>query len=142
MQTFELLTGRWLFNPPAGQTWSVEDDHLAKMAELTGENFSDKLLAKSRKRDEYFDESGWCTLPRDVALFNYFFLLISGKLLRIDQLFHISLKGAMINYGLPEPEATSAAAFISVCLRLDPEERSSASDVLDHPWLEMAYMCC
>ncbi|KAJ8590256.1 kinase-like protein, partial [Rhizopogon salebrosus TDB-379] len=42
--TFELLTGRWLFNPQAGQTWSVEDDHLAKMAELTGENFSDKIL--------------------------------------------------------------------------------------------------
>ncbi|KAJ8590602.1 hypothetical protein M405DRAFT_932698 [Rhizopogon salebrosus TDB-379] len=120
--TFELLTGCWLFNPQAGQTWSVEDDHLAKMAELTGENFSDKILAKSWKRDEYFDES--------------------GKLLRIDQLFPISLKGAMINYGLPEPEATSAAAFISVCLRLDPEERSSASDILDHSWLEMAYMCC
>jgi hypothetical protein len=73
MQTFELLTGRWLFNPQAGQTWSVEDDHLAKMVELTGEIFSDKILAKSRKRDEYFDESGWCTFPRDVALFNIFF---------------------------------------------------------------------
>jgi hypothetical protein len=70
MQTFELLTGRWLFNPQAGQTWSVEDDHLAKMAELTGENFSDKILAKSRKRDDYFNESGWCTFPHDVALFN------------------------------------------------------------------------
>jgi serine/threonine-protein kinase SRPK3 len=70
MQTFELLTGRWLFNPQAGQTWSVEDDHLAKMAELTGENFSDNILAKSRKRDEYFDESGRCNFPHDVALFN------------------------------------------------------------------------
>ncbi|KAJ8582757.1 hypothetical protein M405DRAFT_830097, partial [Rhizopogon salebrosus TDB-379] len=57
VQTFELLTGRWLFHPQAGQTWSVEDDHLAKMAELTGENFSDKILDKSRKRDEYFDGS-------------------------------------------------------------------------------------
>jgi serine/threonine-protein kinase SRPK3 len=48
----------------------------------------------------------------------------------------------MINYGLPEPEATSTAAFLSVCLRLDPEERPSASDIPNHPWLEMAYMCC
>jgi serine/threonine protein kinase len=71
-----------------------------------------------------------------------FFLFISGKLPHIDQLFPVSLKSAMINYGLPEPEATSAAAFISVCLHLDPEERSSASDLLDHPWLEMAHMSC
>ncbi|KAJ8582922.1 kinase-like protein [Rhizopogon salebrosus TDB-379] len=92
----------------------VSNDHLAKMAELTGENFSDKILTKSRKRDEYFDEN--------------------GKLLCIDQLFPMSLKSAMINYGLPEPEATSAAAFINVCLRLDPEERPSAGDILDHPW--------
>jgi serine/threonine-protein kinase SRPK3 len=58
MQTFELLTGRWLFMPQGGQTWRVEDDHLAKMIELTGENFCDKMLSRSRKRDEYFDESG------------------------------------------------------------------------------------
>jgi serine/threonine-protein kinase SRPK3 len=143
MQTFELLTGRWLFNPQAGQTWTVQDDHLAKMVELTGENFSDKMLAKSWKRNEYFDESGWYTFPHDITLFNsIYFWLISGKLLHIDQLFPVSLKSAMINYGLPEPEATSAAAFIGVCLHLDPEERSSASDLLDHPWLEMAHMSC
>jgi serine/threonine protein kinase len=58
----------------------------------------------------------------------------------IDQLFPMSLESAMISYGLPEPEVTSTAAFISVCLRLDPEERPSASDISDHPWLEMAYV--
>ncbi|OJA19610.1 hypothetical protein AZE42_13233 [Rhizopogon vesiculosus] len=122
MQTFELLTGRWLFHPKAGETWRVEDDHLAKMAELTGDDFSDKVLAKSRKRDEYFDKT--------------------GKLLRIDQLFPMSLEQAMTNYGLQAVEAASAAAFIRACLHLDSEERSSASDLRDHPWLEMAYICC
>jgi hypothetical protein len=70
MQTFELLTGRWLFHPEAGETWRVEDDHLAKMAELTGDDFSDKILTKSRKRDEYFDQTGWCIFPFDVSLFD------------------------------------------------------------------------
>jgi len=41
-----------LFHP------ETEDDRLAKMMELTGEKFSDKMLAKCRKRDEYFDETG------------------------------------------------------------------------------------
>ncbi|OJA09420.1 hypothetical protein AZE42_03068 [Rhizopogon vesiculosus] len=113
--TFELLTGRSLFHPEAGETWRVEDDHLAKMAELTGDDFSDKVLAKSRKRDEYFDKT--------------------GKLLRIDQLFPMSLEQAMTNYGLQAVEAASAAAFIRACLHLDSEERSSASDLLTiHGW--------
>ncbi|KAG2040023.1 hypothetical protein BDR03DRAFT_980352 [Suillus americanus] len=56
--TFELLTGSSLFNPHAGQTWSIEDEHLVKTVQMTGESFSEKILAKSRKRNEYFDESG------------------------------------------------------------------------------------
>ena len=62
MQTFELLTGRWLFDPQGGPTWSLEDDHLAKMMELTAENFDDRILAKSRKLDEYYDKSGLYTI--------------------------------------------------------------------------------
>lgn len=57
-QTFELLTGHWLFNPLQGPTWRIEDDHLAKMMELTGERFSEETLARSQKRDDYFDEGG------------------------------------------------------------------------------------
>jgi hypothetical protein len=61
-QTFELLTGHWLFNPVHGPTWRIEDDHLAKMMELTGEKFSKVTLARSQKRDDYFDEGGSCTV--------------------------------------------------------------------------------
>jgi hypothetical protein len=59
-QTFELLTGHWLFNPVHGPTWRIEDDHLAKMMELTGERFSEETLARSQKRGDYFDEGGPC----------------------------------------------------------------------------------
>jgi len=58
MQTFELLTGRWLFSPQAGQTWRIEDDHLAKMMDLTGETFSNAMLSASRKHNDYFDQEG------------------------------------------------------------------------------------
>ncbi|KAJ3903790.1 kinase-like domain-containing protein [Lentinula edodes] len=48
--TFELLVGRCLFYPEGGkelESWSVEDDHLAKMMELTGQ-----------QRDKDFEKDG------------------------------------------------------------------------------------
>jgi serine/threonine-protein kinase SRPK3 len=58
-QTFELLTSRWLFSPKGGgQAWRIEDDHLAKMIDITGETFSETMLSTCKKRDEYFDKDG------------------------------------------------------------------------------------
>jgi serine/threonine-protein kinase SRPK3 len=57
-------------------------------------------------------------------------------------MFPTSLEQAMLNYGLPEAEVTPAAGFIRACLRLNPQERSSAKDLMAHPWLENAYTCC
>ncbi|OBZ69641.1 Serine/threonine-protein kinase SRPK [Grifola frondosa] len=57
--TFELLVGRWLFNPEdGGDAWRLEDDHLAKMIEITGETFSASTLERSPLRDKYFDKTG------------------------------------------------------------------------------------
>ena len=51
-----------------------------------------------------------------------------------------SLEEAMMNYGLPEAEVAAAAArFIRACLHLNPQERTSANDLMAHPWLENAY---
>lgn len=43
----------------------------------------------------------------------------------------------MIKHGLLEAEGAAASPFIHACLHLDREERSSASDLLKHPWLEL-----
>jgi serine/threonine-protein kinase SRPK3 len=66
----------------------------------------------------------------------------SGRLLRIGELFPRTLEQAMANYKIPEADAAHAAAFIRACLHLNPEERSTAVDLLHHPWLETAYICC
>jgi serine/threonine-protein kinase SRPK3 len=142
-QTFELLTGRWLFNPQSGPTWTTEDDHLAKMMELTGETFNETTLSASRNRNEYFDDYGQYTFRGLLVIIKSInCVLYSGKLLRIDQLLPVSLEKAMMEYGLPEAEVIPAANFLRACLHLNPEERSSASDLEAHPWLETAYMCC
>ena len=58
-KTFELLVGRWLFHPEdGGNEWSLEDDHLAKMLELTGESFVPAILEHAQLRKQYFDDSG------------------------------------------------------------------------------------
>jgi serine/threonine-protein kinase SRPK3 len=67
VQTFELLTGHWLFQPQGGQGWSIEDDHLAKMLELTGEKFSKTMLERSQNREEYFNEDGRPTFSIFIA---------------------------------------------------------------------------
>ncbi|KAH0826202.1 hypothetical protein J3R83DRAFT_5642 [Lanmaoa asiatica] len=60
-------------------------------------------------------------------------VMCSGKLHRIDQMFPVSLEQAMTNYDLPEAEVVPAARFIRACLHLNPEERSSATDLEAHP---------
>lgn len=57
-QTFELLTGHLLFSSQGNQTLRAEDDHLAKMMEVTGETFNQELLSASRERNKYFNEEG------------------------------------------------------------------------------------
>jgi serine/threonine-protein kinase SRPK3 len=59
-QVFELLTGRWLFDPSAGHAWNIVDDHLAKMQEITGEMFSTDLLGRAAEGNKYFNDSGVC----------------------------------------------------------------------------------
>lgn len=58
---FELLTGRGLLKPDVeeGDPWTVEDDLLARMMELTDEEFSEMpMLTRSANRDHFFDDHG------------------------------------------------------------------------------------
>lgn len=50
--------GHWLFNPEDGEDWTMEDDHLAKMMELTGQRFPPFMLERAKRRKEYFDDGG------------------------------------------------------------------------------------
>ncbi|CAL1705895.1 unnamed protein product [Somion occarium] len=121
--TFELLTGHWLFNPVDGEPeWTIEDDHLAKMMELTGECFTPETLKYAQRREEFFDDN--------------------GRLLRIDQLIPVSLEAALSNYKLLDPaDVDSAAAFIRSCLCLDPFQRPTARELMLSPWLRDAFYC-
>lgn len=79
-QTFELLVGRWLFHPEEGEDWTAEDDHLAKMLELTGQSFPESMLQRAKRRKDFFDDAGaflarpphsLCTMESDTAVRYY-----------------------------------------------------------------------
>ena len=120
--TFELLVGSWLFNPiDAGEQWSIEEDHLSKMQELTGQRFSQEYLNRAANRDKYFDQS--------------------GNLTRIPELIPVSIEQAISNYniaGLEVEDIAKVSDFIRACLKLDHEQRPSAAKLLEHSFLEGA----
>ncbi|KAJ7600877.1 kinase-like protein [Mycena floridula] len=114
---FELLTGRWLFKLTAGEGWTVEDDHLAKMMEFTGETFPEEM--------------------RDPSFFDAF-----GNLSRVQELFRVSVEQALANYQiLAEDEIAPAAAFLRDCLHLNPDHRPPASELETHPWVMSGLGC-
>ncbi|EKM54806.1 uncharacterized protein PHACADRAFT_210586 [Phanerochaete carnosa HHB-10118-sp] len=117
--TFEMLIGRWLFHPEGGGgDFSLEDDHLAKMMELTGEHFSPTMLQRAELASTYFDSN--------------------GDLLRVPELYYVLLEDVLATYKtLPEDEIGLAASFIRDCIRLEPADRLSASALLSHPWLRL-----
>ncbi|KIP06099.1 hypothetical protein PHLGIDRAFT_73196 [Phlebiopsis gigantea 11061_1 CR5-6] len=59
-----------------------------------------------------------------------------GKLHRISEFFPVTIEEALRNYKvLTEEEIRPAAEFIRSCVRLDPSERLTAEEIVQHPWL-------
>ena len=128
-----MLVGRWLFHPVDGDgDWTEEDDHLAKMMELTSERFGEDMLSRSTRRQEFFDPGG---TPFVTNTQNDTHVLL-GNLLRIEELCPVSIEDALDNYKILAAEEVSPAAdFIRFCCRLNPEDRPTAEQVASHAWL-------
>jgi serine/threonine-protein kinase SRPK3 len=139
IQTFELLTGLWAFHPESGADFELEDDHLARMIELTGELFPQPLLARAELGNEYFDDHGMCLLR--VACSGRSLSCV-GSLLRIDQLVPVGIEATLKDVSdLADCDINPAAEFIRACLRLDPDDRPTAAQLLEHPWMKGAEVC-
>jgi len=110
--------------------------------ELTGEKFSEATLDRAQLRTKYFDDEGEMSMPFYWTAFPVLMNELSnaGKLLRIPDLYPVSIETALANYKiLPEEEITPAAAFIRECLQLNSSDRPSAKELELHPWLKGAF---
>ena len=114
---FELATGDYLFSPRKGETYSKNDDHIAKFIRMLGK------------------------MPKNFALSgenSYKYFNRKGEMRRVHNIPKIPLKNVlMMKYHFKEKEAQALSDFIMPMLEYLPEKRASARELLNHPWLKM-----
>lgn len=117
---FEFVTGAGLFEyqPYEQQGLDAPGGHLWQMMCFTGERFTPEQLQASTNASQYFDPTT-CWLKSHHPNFTNPFTL------------------SLANYKtLQENEVASVAALMKRCLRLNPENRPSAQELLKDPFWE------
>jgi serine/threonine protein kinase len=110
-----LATGDYLFEPHGGPDYGRDEDHLAHVIELLG-----PIPPLIFRRGVYWQQ----------------FFRPDGRLLRISNLRPWSLADVLIQkYQWPEHRAQGFAEFLLGLLKFDPERRMTASQALQHPWI-------
>ncbi|KAK4758834.1 hypothetical protein SAY87_020135 [Trapa incisa] len=113
----ELATGDMMFAPKGGQGFSEDEDHLALMMELLGKIPKKIAIGGARSKD----------------LFDKY-----GDLKRIRRLkFWPLVKLLMDKYKFSEADAREFSEFLAPLLDFVPENRPTAQQCLEHPWLSM-----
>ncbi|KAH8100428.1 kinase-like protein [Cristinia sonorae] len=114
---FELLTGGdYLFDPASGSRYSKDDDHIAQIMELMGE-FPKTVAFGGKYSSDFFNRK--------------------GELRHIQKLRYWPLDAVLHDkYLLPKEEADLIASFLTPMLRLHPEKRAKAGELIHHAWLD------
>ncbi|KAG7091548.1 hypothetical protein E1B28_010577 [Marasmius oreades] len=114
---YELLTGESLFDP-FFQTVELglapEESHLIQIIELVGDLPLDLLRAGKYTR-KWFDEDGS---------------------LRLDTTYYPVSLEEVLKMRIEESDVPEAADFLGSLLKLRPEDRTKAVELLNHPWLK------
>jgi len=113
---FELLTGDYLFDPAAGTKYNKDDDHVAQIIELLGD-FPKSLAFAGKYSADIFNRR--------------------GELRHIHKLrFWPLISVLQEKYLMPYNEANELQSFLMPMLRLHPEKRAGARELLDHSWIQ------
>ncbi|XP_049806488.1 SRSF protein kinase 3 isoform X1 [Schistocerca nitens] len=112
---FELATGDYLFEPHSGDDYTRDEDHLAHIIELLGP-IPRRIIFSGKHSREFFSRK--------------------GELRRITKLKPWGLVEVLTEkYSWDHKKAKAFADFLTPMLAYDPLERATASDCLQHPWL-------
>jgi serine/threonine protein kinase len=116
---FELATGDYLFEPHSGENYSRDEDHIAHIIELLG------------------------PIPYDIAMSGKFsseFFNKRGQLRHINQLKPWEIYEVLTEkYEWSSWDAATFADFLLPMLRYNMFERTSAFELLKHPWITGKY---
>ncbi|KAF7255806.1 hypothetical protein EG68_07074 [Paragonimus skrjabini miyazakii] len=128
---FELATGDYLFEPHSGEDYNRDEDHLAHIIELLGPIPRNIALSGKYSRD-YFDKRG----EFHNTLLRYFLHSVHSCLRHIRRLKPWNLFSVLTEkYDWPHDEAIQFTSFLEPMLVYDPNERATAWDCLQHPWI-------
>ncbi|KAL4950834.1 protein kinase [Aspergillus filifer] len=122
----ELIQGIVLFSGEASSkgTWTVEDDHLAKIIEVLGQ-FPLPFIEKGSRGAHFFDKQG--NLLRIPNL----------KSTCLERLIDGATKPFLKPIDLPKAEVPIFIDFIKGMLEIDPRSRKSAAELLQHEWIRL-----
>ncbi|KAI9453429.1 kinase-like protein [Russula earlei] len=114
---FELLAGGdYLFDPQAGSRYSKDEDHIAQIIELVGE-FPPTLAFSGKYSSRFFNRK--------------------GELRHINKLRYWPMEDVLHDkYEFSRETAQTIASFLSPMLRLNPEKRAGAGELVHHRWLD------
>jgi serine/threonine protein kinase len=113
---FELATGDYLFDPHSGDNYSRDEDHLAHIIELLG-TIPPSLIMRGKHGLKYFTSY--------------------GQLRHITKLKTWSLNNVLIEkYDWNAEDAKNFTDFLLPMLDFNPLLRASASQCLQHQWLD------
>ncbi|KAJ7049702.1 kinase-like domain-containing protein [Mycena amicta] len=114
---FELITGGdYLFDPAKGSRYTKDDDHMAQIMELVGE-VPKSISVGGKYSSEFFNRR--------------------GELRHISKLRFWPLELVLHDkYLFPKAEADALAAFLTPMLRMHPDKRARAGELVHHAWLE------
>jgi len=113
---FELVTGDYLFDPKASEEYPRDEDHLALFVELLGP-MPPAVIARGRRSPTYFNRRGDLRHIKSLRFWGIEDVL--------QQKYHMQVL-----------EAKNLGSFLNGMLRLNPEDRSAAQTLLQHPWLQ------
>ncbi|KAM9855180.1 SRSF protein kinase 3 [Aulostomus maculatus] len=112
---FELVTGDSLFEPKAGESFSLEEDHIAQIIELLGK-IPPAIALSGKYSADYFCRK--------------------GDLLHVGRLKFWSLYDVLVEkYHFLLEEASTFSDLLLHMLDYHPERRATAAQCLQHPWL-------
>jgi len=114
---YELATGDVMFAPQSGPNYSEDEDHLALMMEVLGK-MPKKIAVGGIKSRDYFDRY--------------------GDLKRIRRLKFRPINRILVEkFKFPETDASEFLEFLCPLLDFTPENRPTAAECLNHPWLKI-----
>ncbi|KAL0573555.1 serine/threonine protein kinase, CMGC [Marasmius crinis-equi] len=114
---FELITGGdYLFDPASGSRYSKDDDHIAQIIELMGP-IPPSISLMGKYSTEFFNRK--------------------GELRHIQKLRYWPLDAVLNDkYLFPRDQAEELASFLNPMLRVDPDKRARAGEMVTHRWLD------